>query len=259
MAKKASEGGGVVWCHDSGSACIVHMKERGSGLFFARAQTDSPVYDAALAELSDKMNEVLKQTQTTATLADKNKGLEVGFLKTGAGFLPVWKRDVGETEKLHELVDVATLTHLDEMTFDEMGAYLKIQTVLGGDGTWYTYHVKGGVIHCSGSGMACFATVMKAFSDSAPSYFPKVGQNSPVYNAALAGLSDKLNDLVAEAQSQGKKASARDPKAQIGLVITGFGLLPVWKIVCDEKDLPAGSIELGSMTSDEQDKFLKVH
>lgn len=244
MAKKASAGSGIVWCHDTGSNCVSHITKEPDresfAEYFASADEDSPGYDPALSALSKQLNELVRQTQAADT-SDRVRTdeLRVGFLRTGSGFLPVWKRLVGDTERLSDLVDVSTLTDLEAMADERLDEFLHIASTenYSRGGTWKTYTVDPqGIYHCRGFGKACFVSHLKAKveeGDSAPAsrYFPTVEESSSVYDVALNELSAKLNAAVSQTQTTEKADSAKDSRLVIGLVIGETGLLPVWKIV----------------------------
>ncbi|MFJ5270583.1 hypothetical protein [Streptomyces sp. NPDC088358] len=269
--KKASEGSGIVWCHGRGSTCIAFAEDRKETAEpeflspFARADQSSPVYDATLNELSDNLNGLVRGTQNRSRAErGKDPELKIGFLATGAGFLPVWKREVRDSERLEDLVAIESLTDLDSMTSDQLDTYLRIDNEDGENGgEWRSHRVSGGVIRCKGNGMSCFVTTLKPSEDSKliGKYFPAVAQDSPVHDPSLDELTVKLNSLVNETQTQERQKSNRDPKAQIGFVITGHGLLPAWKIVLPETDGSgddADSEDLDAMTDAQRDQFLGV-
>ncbi|MFG2987699.1 hypothetical protein ACGFYQ_42205 [Streptomyces sp. NPDC048258] len=268
--QKASEGGGIVWCHDSGTACITFTDESKAMSLFARVDQSSPVYDAALDELSLDLSGLVEETQA-GERGEQGKGseLKIGFLATGSGFLLVRKRVVGKTERLEDLVDIQSLTDLESMTSDQLAAYLRINlgvTEENAAGQWRRHYVSeagregghaSGVIHCRGAGKSCFVTLSATQGQAVVgNYFPTVGQDSPVYDPSLHELTVKLNSRLNEAQEQ---KTHRDPRAQIGLVITGRGLLPAWKVV-DDGDYgdDADFVELDAMTDAQRDQFLRV-
>jgi len=238
--KKASEGSGIVWCHDEGDRCVAVFAPDVAEqpiLLFARADRDSPEFDAALDDLCVSMNRVVNDTQVSGRRDRDRDDIQIGFLRTGSGFLPVWKRDVLYTERLGDLVDVDSLTDLDVMSDDELGSYLRVNEDAG---DWRAYTVSGGVYTCSGAGKGCFVTALDAVSDlravtASPTrsgdYFPTVHEESPVFDPALQELAGTLNTLVSDTEAREKQKATRDSRHRIGLVLTGRGLLPVWKIV----------------------------
>ena len=231
--KKANEGGGIVWCHDTGSTCHASVKTQtgaeSDSHLFAMAEGNSEFFDSHLEKLTRELNRIVSEARS-AGLATQGKDprLQIGLLTTGAGYLPVWKREVEDSEALADLIDVGSLTDLDAMTLDQRDAYLKVDE-LATDGDWHNHSTSGGVVHCHHAGMSCFVTVKAEGADAG--YFESVGQNSPVYDAGLATLTRKMNQMVSEAQTSGLRAASRDPALQIGFVSTSAGLLPVWKRV----------------------------
>ncbi|MFF1643486.1 hypothetical protein ACFVXA_38895 [Streptomyces sp. NPDC058246] len=276
--QKASEGGGIVWCHDSGSACLTFAEVKGSTQpefisLFAKVEQNSPVYDPALDELSDSLNRLVTETQAGGRYEQgEGKEVKIGFLVTGDGFLLVRKRGVGKEERLEELVDIETLTDLDSMTSDQLAEYLRIRREGGKNaGQWRRHTVtqksdpdpsSTGIIICRGGGKSCFVTALAPQGATViGNYFPTVAQDSPVYDPSLHELIGKLNSLLNETQVREKQKSSRDPMAQIGLVITGHGLLPAWKIVASDDDHHGdgvGSVDLDDMTDAQRDQFLRV-
>ncbi|OED00939.1 hypothetical protein [Rhizobium sp. YK2] len=237
--KKASAGGGTVWCYKKGNACVVSVVddagERGVvRRYFSWPSPESREYDAALAELSNNLNDIVNQIQARERrMGKKDRKLEIGFLRTDHGFLPVWKRDVAEHERLEDLVDVSSLRDLEAMSDGDVSKYLQIQSRY--KGTWHAYKVDpAGIYHCSRPGGGCFVTAASMNDDDGAemsNYFPKVAENSPVYDAALAEVSDRLNAAINEVQQREKQNSARDSRLEIGLVVTEIGFQPIWKIV----------------------------
>jgi hypothetical protein len=235
--KKASEGSGIVWCHDQGNRCIAFAPEIPELPIFLKADRDSPEFDAALDELSVSMNRVANDTQVSGRRDRGRDDIQIGFLRTGSGFLPVWKREVLYTERLEDLVEVDSLTDLDVMSDDELASYLRINEDAG---DWRAYTVSGGVYTCSGAGMGCFVTALDVVPDlkvvaASPTrsggYFPTVHEESPVFDLALHELAGTLNTLVSDTESREKQKATRDPRQRIGLAVTEGGLLLVWKIV----------------------------
>jgi hypothetical protein len=246
--KKASEGSGIVWCHDTGDRCAVAATDtlEQPTFLFARTDRDSPEFDAALDELSVSMNRVANDTQVSGQRDHGRDDIQIGLLRTGSGFLPVWKREVLDTERLKDLVDVDSLTDLDVMSDDELGSYLRINEDAG---DWHAYTVSGGIYTCSGSGMGCYVTaldvdpdlkVVAASSTRSGGYFPTVHEESSVFDPALHELAGTLNSLVSDTESREKQKATRDPRQRIGLAVTERGLLLVWKIVAAYAD-PAES------------------
>ncbi|MFD0033046.1 hypothetical protein ACFVJK_33185 [Streptomyces sp. NPDC127172] len=267
--KKASEGGGIVWCHDSGNECVTYYEEESaeSRSLFAAVEQNSPFYDSSLDELSGKLNGLVGEVRGRGD-GGRGSELRIGLLKTGVGFLLVWKRQVKPSERLEDLVDVGSLTDLSSMTSDQLNEYLRIdRDDESSGGVWRKHYTTAtgddGLIHCVGAGKSCFVTALRQSVDSSlvGNYFPTVTQDSPVYDPGLHdGLTAKLNDLVHEVQARGRQNSKSDPRVQIGFVITGRGLLPAWKLVLSEEDQQddAASVDLDSMTDAQRDKFLRV-
>jgi hypothetical protein len=239
--KKASEGSGIIWCHDRGNRCIAAIEPdipEQPIFLFARADRDAPGFDAALDELSVSMNRVANDIQASGRTDRSRDDIQIGVLRTGSGFLPVWKREVLYAERLEDLVDVDSLTDLDVMSDDELGSFLRIKEAAG---EWRTYTVSHGVYRCRGAGMACYVTALeevepefRAEADRQPrsgGYFATVQEESPVFDPALNELAGTLNTLVSDTEVREQKKETKDPRQRIGLVVTPHGLLPVWKIV----------------------------
>lgn len=280
MTKKGSEGSGIVWCHDTGTNCVTFANGNGEETgparlipLFARVQQDSPVYDAALDELSVAMNQMVRETQLNGQSDQrKDSQVQLGLLRTGSGFLLVWKREVSDTERLEDLVDIDTLTDLEAMTDEQLNSYLRIDNkgkeLAGGE--WRAYTVSGGIYRCRGAGMGCFVTALEkkpetellaADSAQAGGYFPTVHDDSPVYDSALNALAGRLDALVSQTQARELQAANRTPQERIGLAITGRGLLPVWKVVVSDdaySQADIDSTDLEAMTDDQRDEFLRV-
>jgi hypothetical protein len=268
--KKASEGSGIVWCHDSGSACIAFAEEATIPeklTMFARVEPGSPVYDPALDELSQRLTQLTDAVQPPRQKREiAGAETQLGFLRTGAGFLPVWKREVSSTERLEDLVDVDGLTDLDAMTVAQRDSYLGLREEDSGD--WRAYSVSGGVYTCKGAGEGCFVTVeaLSAEADDTGSmktvtYFPTVGEDSPVYDRALGELADRLNAAINEVQAQAANSATERTGKQVGLTITDRGLLPVWKSAASDDDKTgdgADRFDLEAMTETERQAFLQV-
>jgi hypothetical protein len=266
-SKKASVGSGIVWCHDSGDTCIAFadnatVPERLA--MFARVEQDSPVYDAALDELSQRLTDLTDAVHSQRQKREAASAeTQLGFLRTGAGFLLVWKRVVPNTERLEELVDVDSLTDLDAMTIDQRDSYLGLQEADSGD--WRTYTVSGGVYRCKGAGKGCFVTEealrIDADSRKTATYFPAVGEDSPVYDRALRELADRLNAAISEAQTQAANSTRSRTVEHIGLAITERGLLPVWKLTASDDDNAGDGtdlVDLEAMTEEKRQAYLRV-
>jgi hypothetical protein len=259
--KKANEGGGLVWCHDTGDSCHTSVEPEKP---FAFVGKQSEFFDAPLETLAEKLNLLVGETQATEkNKQNKDPKVQIGFLRTGAGYLPVWKRQVLDSESLGDLVDVKSLTDLDAMTIQKRDAYLKVRIDEGKDGAWRNHSSKGGVVHCHHAGMSCFVTV-EASSGQMTTYFAEVNQGSPVYDAALATLSSKMNAAVRETQAAAMQSQSKDPRLQIGFVSTGAGFLPVWKRVLADTERLEDIVDvktlthLDALTSEQLDAHLGV-
>ncbi|MEU0054445.1 hypothetical protein [Streptomyces sp. NPDC006309] len=228
--KKGSEGSGIVWCYGEGTRCSAHVTDKAEHprFLFNRRSRTLPEFDAALDELSVSLNRVADDTQVTGRQNHGRDDIQIGLLRTGSGFLPVWKRDVLDTERLEELVDVNTLTDLDVMSDDELGSHLRINEDAG---EWRAYTTSGGVYDCTGAGMGCFVTAVDAKAGGSGGYFATVQEESPVFDPALHELAGRLNTLVSDTESREKQKGTRDPQQRIGIAVTKDGLIPVWKIV----------------------------
>lgn len=268
--KKASEGSGIVWCHDQGSSCHTSVKTKDgsnvTGKPFASVVQNSLFFDSALNSLSEKLNSLVNDTQTQAIDGQhKDVGLQVGFLRTGSGYLPVWKRLVLESEKLEDLVNISTLTDLDVMTLDQIDAYLQLKDS-GATNGWWRHSTSGGVVHCHQGGMSCYVTVKEQVSGSrqTTTFFAEVPVGSPVYHTALAELTTKMNHLVSKTEAEAIKSLGEDSKLEMGFIATGSGLLPVWKRVirgAEKLDDIVDSntlLDLSALTDEQLDAHLGV-
>jgi hypothetical protein len=237
--KKANEGGGLVWCHDSGTSCHATPKTRER--LFAVASKQSVFFDASLEQLAEGLNRLVRDTQAEELMRQgRDARLQIGLLRTGAGYLPVWKREVTDSESLADLVDIESLTDLDSMTVEQRDVYLKVKKDGGDAGDWRNHSSSGGVVHCHHAGMSCFVTVKAGVSQSASGskYFADVDRESPLHDPALSTLSLEMNDLVGKAQAAASRYNEKDARLQIGFVSTGAGLLPVWKrVLADNEQL----------------------
>ncbi len=241
MAKKfGSEGSGIVWCHPGGTNCItpkiVNIIENDRKTYFIHPAEADEYYDKDLSDLTNQMNELVASTEASEKAQKKrDAALEIGFLQTSNGYLPVWKRNVSDNERLEDLVDRNSLTPLGSMEPEEVKAYLQIEAENGSDGTWYGYKRSGGTYKCKGAGMGCFVTVasMNRYKDiSESNYFPKVAESSPVFDPALRDLANKLNAALNDTQ---KKHFRAEPTAEItrevGLALDDEGISVVWKVL----------------------------
>jgi hypothetical protein len=173
---------------------------------------------------------------------------------------------VSSTERLEDLVDVDGLTDLEAMADSERDSYLGLREEDGGQ--WRAYTVSGGVYNCKGAGEGCFVTAETLRADVSDTgstrtltYFPTVGEDSPVYDRELRDLADRLNAAINEAQAA--NSAADGPEQQVGLTITNRGLLPVWKLVASD-DGKAGdgdgadAADLEAMTETQREAFLQL-
>jgi hypothetical protein len=268
-SKKGSEGSGIIWCHDSGSDCLTFVEDETKPELlpmFARARHDSPVYDGALDELSRRLTDMAAAAHAQRTRRDvAGADTQIGILKTGAGFLLVWKRDVSSTERLEDLVDVDSLTDLDAMSDAERDSYLGLRESDGGEWRRGLAARDSGLYHCRSAGENCFVSVEMVRADAGAveptttlTYFPTVDEGSPVYDRDLRELASRLNAAINEVQANG---AADRPGQHIGLTITDRGLLPVWKNapfdddeVGDRTDL----VDLEAMTAAQRQAFLQL-
>ena len=237
--KKASEGSGIVWCHDHGDRCAVAaIRPQQPRFLLARADRSSPEFDDALDELSVGMNLVAEDAQIRGQRERNRDDIQVGLLRTGSGFLPVWKREVQDDERLGDLVDVDSLTDLDSMSDDDLGSFLRVDAA---GGTWKAYSKdEHGVYTCSGAGMGCFVTALDSLPEAelaaadprrSSGYFATVDQDSPVFDATLQELAGTLNRLLSNIEEREKKDSTKHAGQRVGLAITESGVLPVWKVL----------------------------
>ena len=201
--------------------------------YFTHPDEGDEYYAKELDLLAQNMNDLVEATQRRGKESKgRDAALEIGFLRTINGYLPVWKRDVSKSERLEDLVDISILKPLGSMTGEDVKAYLQIE---GSDGTWYAYEKSGGIYKCKGSGEGCFVTVasVDGFRTSQDSnYFPKVAASSSVYDPDLSDLADKLNAaLNATQKNEFERSRQSEPRLEIGLAVGENGIQVVWKIV----------------------------
>lgn len=272
--QKANEGGGVIWCHDTGRTCITFTDDdkTKNGVFFLQVASTSPVFDGPLGEMAKTMNRIVNEVQETERSAqNRDPKLKLGFLLTGSGFLPVWKREVAYDERLEDLVDKNSLTDLDGMSYDRLGAHLRILSDEGTDGggnltgEWRAWwRDSAGIVHCSGAGGGCFVTHLEEemLSEDSPQagiYFPATHPDSPVFDPVLNKLAADLNNVVSETQAREKRNSSRDSRAVIGFIVASSGFVPVWKITQETYEQPDSErIYLHTMTPQQLDEYLQV-
>lgn len=234
--KFGSEGSGILWCHPGGTNCLTTMvadENGGARQYFSHPKEGEEYYDRELSRLATDINELVATTERREKESGKrDASLEIGFLRTSNGYLPVWKRNVSESERLEDLVDVSSLKPLGTMSDEDVKSYLQIESNFGGDGEWFR-HTGGGVYRCKGAGMSCYVTAasrdgFKTIKDS--NYFPKVEPSSPVYDPALSDLADKLNAAL-NATQKANRPNLPEPQPEIGLAIEEEGIAVVWKIV----------------------------
>ena len=106
--------------------------------------------------------------------------------------------------------------------------------------------VKDGRYHSFGSGITCIAST-DLDDDSAPRYFASRRADSPYYDPILAELAAGLHGLLREAH-----AARTDEKTRVGLLVTSYGLLPVWKFEYTDMELPEGVAGESAILLDEK-------
>ncbi|MCK0197089.1 hypothetical protein MWN34_09205 [Ancylobacter sp. 6x-1] len=241
VKKFGSEGGGVLWCHPGGTNCVVKVKkvltpEGADGeRYFNHPAADAAHYDPDLDALTQQMNSLVDAAQQRGLAGGrKAPGLQVGFLRTPNGYLPVWKRDVADNERLEDLVDVSTLTPLGSMSDEAVSAHLRLASQTAA-GDWYVYKKTTTEYTCESGNGNCYVTVASAdgfrtVTDSI--YFPKVDEGSPVYDPELATLADELNAALNATQKTALQRTGTSPtEREIGLAFEEDGLTVVWKVV----------------------------
>jgi hypothetical protein len=128
LKKGSVDPDGTIWCYGSGIRCIVSTVtvEGGEATDFSRfavSRNTSLVNDEALIELSKKINELIVETHTKR----KNPELKLGFLITDHGILPVWKRELDDTQDIAQFTSVENLVSLDNMSDAELADFLQLE------------------------------------------------------------------------------------------------------------------------------------
>ena len=142
--KFGSEGSGILWCHPGGTNCITSVEAENDSQdpkrYFTHAKEGDESHYKELSRLATDMNELVAKAERLEKQGGKRDALlQIGFLRTRGGFLPVWKRNVVQSERIEDLVDPSSMKPLGSMSDQEVKSYLQIESDFDGEGEWHTH------------------------------------------------------------------------------------------------------------------------